>query len=478
MNIILFPIQYFFTFLLIFLGFSWHTLYAQVVPPTGHWKGSLMVNGQSIPLIFHLEQESEGVWKASFDSPDQVAYGIAFDQIQINIPNIRLELKAAQIVYEGILQDDGLAIEGNWLQGGGTFPLRLENSSDEEEFRRPQTPKAPFPYDIETVQFRNKEANINLEGTLTLPAEKQNCPAVVLISGSGPQDRDGTILKHKYFLVIADYLTRQGMVVLRVDDRGVGQSGGSFAGATSADFATDVAAAWAYLQKHPRVNANKVGLLGHSEGGMIAPMVASTHKEVAFVISLAGPGYSGRRILKQQNYDITLQNTKNVQLAKKQAKLLDKIYTVVLDDKNRGKSTNEVMNLLKTDLKQLSEADRKELGWTDTVIRQLVRQLRTPWMQYFLSANPEDYLSKVHCPVLAINGKKDLQVHVDNLKGIEKALKKAKNKEYSVQAFDNLNHLLQTAETGAVSEYILIEETISPNVLTAINTWLQQVKIY
>lgn len=463
--------------MVILMSCFWSTnLSAQVLSPAGHWKGNLEVNGQSIPLVFHIEEESQGGWKASFDSPKQMVYEMAFDEVKIQVPSIVLKIKAAQVVYEGELQEDG-SIKGNWIQGGGIFPLLLENSADQGP-KRPQTPQAPFPYDVETVEFSNKKAGINLAGTLTLPDGQQNCPAVVLISGSGPQNRDGAILKHKPFLVLADYLTRQGMVVLRVDDRGVGESGGTFAGATSADFATDVAAAVDYLKKHPRVNSNKVGLLGHSEGGLIAPMVASSREDVAFLVLLAGPGYTGAQILKQQNHDLTLLKTKNAQLAKKQAKALDAIYAAVLTEENQALSTTEMVTLLEKDLHKLSEKDKATLGWTEGVIRQLITQLRSPWMQYFLAANPTHYLSQVQSPVLAINGDKDLQVHVDNLKGIETALKKANNNQYSIQAFENLNHLLQTSETGAIEEYVTIEETISPKVLTAIDSWLQQIGIY
>jgi pimeloyl-ACP methyl ester carboxylesterase len=449
-------------------------LYGQTA--VGHWQGKLEVNGQSIPLIFHIQQE-DGNWVATFDSPDQMVYGVAFDKIEIKAPNIRLEVSAAKIVYLGKLQEGGEQIVGEWLQGGMAFPLALTNDAEAGP-KRPQTPQGPFPYDVETVEFANKGAGINLAGTLTLPANRQNCPAVVLISGSGPQDRDATVFNHKSFWVMADYFTRQGMVVLRVDDRGVGESGGTFAGATSADFATDVAAAVHYLQKHPRVDANKVGLLGHSEGGLIAPMVASTHQEVAFVVMLAGPAYAGRETLKQQNYDITLQKTQNKRLAKKQAKALDKIYTAVLDPNNKDKSTTEILALLKKDLAKLSAKDKEQLGWTEVIIRNLIAQLRTPWLHYFLKANPADYLQKVSCPVLAINGNKDLQVHVNNLKGIEKALKKGKNPSYKIQAFQNLNHLLQTSETGAIEEYVEIEETISPKVLEAIDEWWKMLDLY
>lgn len=477
MNCSIFSLRKLLACLLIGACFSFSTLYGQELTAAGDWKGSLEVNGQSIPLIFHLKTDDKGEWTGSFDSPKQMVYDIAFDKITIKEQDLRLEVTVANVVYEGKLKEAGAAIEGEWLQGGAAFPLRLTRTQS-TVLKRPQTPKAPFPYDVETVEFSNKKAGINLAGTITLPAGKQNCPAVVLISGSGPQDRNSTILKHQPFWVLADYLTRQGMVVLRVDDRGVGESGGTFSGATSADFATDVAAAFAYLQKHPRVNSNKVGLLGHSEGGVIAPMVASTEKEVAFIVLLAGPGQSGSEVLRQQNYDMTMLATKNVALAQKQSKVLEKLYALVLAPENQDQSTSEIMQLLKAPLEELSDDDREKLGWTNAVVAQIVAQLRTPWFQYFLATNPQDYLQKVSCPVLAINGEKDLQVHANNLEAIEEALKQGKNKNYSIQAFPNLNHLLQTAETGAVAEYVKIEETMAPEVLAAIHLWLEKVAVY
>ncbi len=363
------------------------------------------------------------------------------------------------------------------IKGGGSFPLRLTPSTSTAP-KRPQTPQAPFPYDVETVEFSNSTANISLAGTLTLPPNQQNCPAVILISGSGPQDRDETIMQHKPFLVVADYLTRQGMVVLRVDDRGVGESGGNFASATSADFASDVAAALDYLKKHPRVNARKVGLLGHSEGGMIAPLVASQRSDVAFLILMAGPGHTGGEVMRQQNYDVFLQQTKDATLAKQRGDFFETLYKTTLKKENADKSTTEILALLDEDWKAITAENRATLGLTEKELRAMVTQLRTPWMHYFLAFDPSIYLQQVSCPVLAINGDKDLQVHVNNLAAIETALKKGKNPPHKTLALKNLNHLFQTTETGAIEEYGTLEETLAPKVLTTIDEWLKAVAIY
>jgi pimeloyl-ACP methyl ester carboxylesterase len=466
------------SFLFVALCLTATALSAQSLAPAGHWKGKLSLpGGVQLLIVFHITQEEEAGWKATFDSPDQMVYGIKFDEVTLDNQQVRLRNKAAGIVYKGKIVEQGQAIDGSWKQGGAEFPLRI-TPTEHTVPKRPQTPKGPFPYDIETVEFSNPNANITLAGTLTLPENKQNCPAVILISGSGPQDRNSSILQHQPFWVLADYLSRQGMVVLRVDDRGVGESGGTFAGATSADFATDVEAAFEYLKKHPRVNSNKVGLMGHSEGGAIAPVVASRNKDVAFVVLLAGPGEQGSKVLAQQNYDLFLQETQSTELANYRRQFFEKIYNTVNQEANKDKGNSAVYALLEKDLNQLSSEERTQIDLEEKNVRAMIALFRSPWMRYFLAMNPQEYLSKIHCPVLAINGEKDLQVHPDNLKAIEKALKEGKNNKYQILVFPDLNHLLQTSETGAVDEYAEIEETISPKVLTAINAWLKQEKIY
>lgn len=441
----------------------------------GTWKGELEINTGKVALVFHIAQAASGEWTATMDSPDQMAYDIAIDEVEPSGQTIELRLKTANAVYAGQLMPDGNQIDGNWTQGV-SLPLRLTRTKDTRS-QRPQHPKAPFPYDVETVRFTNKAAGIELEGTLTLPPNQQHCPAVVLISGSGPQDRDQTILRHKPFLVLADYLTRLGVVVLRFDERGTGASGGTYQGATSADLSTDVEAAFRYLRKHPRVNGRQVGLIGHSEGGLIAPMIAARNAKVAFAVLLAGPGSTGAEVLLRQNNDLFLAKGTDSTLAAQRDRILRTLYAEVLADTSNQQEASTFLQVVDPLLQQLTAEQQQELELTDRNLRQIIYALRTPWLGYFVRADAREYLTQVQCPVLALNGGKDVQVHVDNLGQIAQALAQGGNYHFQINAFPQLNHLFQTAETGLPEEYVTIEETFSVEAMEVIGAWLEQVGV-
>jgi pimeloyl-ACP methyl ester carboxylesterase len=419
----------------------------------GTWEGILKVGAQELRIVFHIKQGDNKTWTVLMDSPDQMAYDLKMDDVTIKKDKeIRMNLAAAKAQFVGELSEDKQSIKGNWIQGM-PLPLELKRSKGKNVFARPQEPKAPFPYTIEEVKYENKKAKITLAGTLTIPEGEGKHPVVVLISGSGPQDRDESILKHKPFWVLADYWTRNGFAVLRFDDRGVGESEGDFAAATSADFATDVDAAVHFLKKHDRINTKKIGLAGHSEGGMIAPMVASKNKNVAFIVLLAGPGVPGNELLLKQSHDIMKQKgftAAELALAEKTSR---KIYAAIIKDTKDELGVGDLVKLVNEDAEKLDEATRKTLGFDEVALRQSITILKTPWMRYFISYKPIETLRKVKCPVLAINGEKDLQVATKpNLEGIEAALKLAKNKNVKIVSLPNLNHLFQTAETGAMDE--------------------------
>ena len=438
---------------------------------TGQWNGVLEVQGIQLRLVFHVSEADTG-YTATMDSPDQGANGIPVTQTSFEDGTITFRVANLDMQYQGTLA--GEAIEGTFRQRGVAIPMNLSREEVERVApKRPQEPTEPFPYRSEEVTFPNPVAKIALAGTLTLPQQGGRFPAVVLISGSGPQNRNEELLGHKPFLVIADYLTRQGIAVLRFDDRGVAQSEGEFSGATSADFATDVASAVAYLQTRAEVDPEKIGLVGHSEGGLIAPMVAARSREIAFIVMLAGPGISGGDILKRQTELISRADGMEEDQIKTELELLQ----AFLDIASRDQSLEEIRAELKEYLLQ-AVTEHPELvpeGMDQEAFIDSNLKLATPWMTYFLKYDPVPALTRVKCPVLALNGEKDLQVPAKvNLDAISEALAKGGNKKATVMELPNLNHLFQECQTGSPSEYAAIEETFSPKALEVMAEWIKE----
>jgi len=443
----------------------------------GDWLGTLKVSGIELRLVVHISTDEEGNLSATMDSPDQGATGIPVDRVSFAGDSLDFQIDIVAGRYSGILQPDGNTIDGAWSQPAGTFPLMLERMEKPIEINRPQEPKPPFPYEAEDVTFSNQAAGITLAGTLTLPRGEGPFPAVLLISGSGPQDRDETVFSHKPFLVIADYLTRRGIAVLRVDDRGVGKSSGDFASATSADFAGDVLAGIDYLKSREEINHEQIGLIGHSEGGLIAPMVADRSKDVAFLVLLAGPGLPGEDILLMQSDLISRVMGVDEELIAKTRELSKRIFEIVKEESDSTTTADEVREVLESAWESYSEAERSELekleGDPEQAIERNVMMVTSPWFRFFISYDPRPALRQVKVPVLALNGEKDMQVPAkQDLQEIETALHTGGNDDVTVKELPGLNHLFQTAETGAPSEYAKIEETFSPIALEIIANWI------
>jgi fermentation-respiration switch protein FrsA (DUF1100 family) len=298
---------------------------------------------------------------------------------------------------------------------------------------------------------------------------------VVLISGSGPQNRDEELLGHKPFLVLADHLTKNGVAVLRYDDRGVGRSKGNFGKATSADFASDVNAAVQYLKSRKEIDGKKIGLIGHSEGGMIAPMVAAGSKDIGYIVLLAGTGVPGKDIIiLQQQLIAKAEGVASEKDLAETAAFTEEIAKIVTSGKDEKTVSAEFIDFLKSTWQKLPDSAKQIYG-TEAVFLMQSAQMNTPWMRYFLSYDPATALEKIRIPVLALNGSKDLQVWpAQNLPAIEKALKKAGNKKYTVKELPGLNHLFQECTTGAPSEYEKIEMTMSTQVLDIVTTWIRE----
>lgn len=454
-------------------------LFFRPPPPTGEeeiWEGTLKIGGVELRLVFHLFKQKDGTYLGTMDSPDQGAKGISLDEVSIKDDAVRLEVKSAGVVFEGKRDKAGKEIAGDFKQAGQTIPLTLNKVAKAKEPRRPQTPKKPSPYEEEEVRYENKVGGIKLAGALTVPRSKGPFPAVILITGSGAQDRDETILGHKPFLVLADYLTRRGIAVLRVDDRGVGGSTGSTSQATSADFADDVLAGVEFLKGRKEINASQIGLIGHSEGGIIAPLAASRSKDVAFIVLLAGTGLPGDEILfLQAAAMLKLAGADAQQLAGQKA-LQERIFAVVRQEKDNTVAEKKVRAALVEHASKSGKEQTKEAVESLAALPALdgqVQMVLSPWFRHFLDHDPRPTLRKVSCPVLALIGEKDLQVPAEvNLKAIAAALKEGDNKDATTQELPNLNHLFQTCKTGSVTEYASIEETMAPAALETIAEWI------
>lgn len=439
----------------------------------GIWQGILNVSGTELRVVFNISRKPDGTMTATMDSPDQGAMNIPVDEVSFEDGNLRLEVISIMGVFEGKIKEDWLTIDGEWKQGGMTLPLVLKRVEDAPKVLRPQEPKKPYPYEEEEVVYENKQAGIRLAGTLTLPRKGGPFPAVLLISGSGAQDRNQTVFGHHPFLVMADYLTRRGIAVLRVDDRGVGGSTGNVSQSTTEDFASDVLAGIDYLTSRAEINPEQIGLIGHSEGGIIAPIAATQSPDVAFIVLMAAPGLTGEDIIYQQSALIAKAEGISDEVIAKNLVLQENIFAVVKQEKDCTVAKNKLRKILE---EELSEEEKKALGDFDAYIESQVQRVLTPWFRHFLLYDPKPILMKVTCPVLAITGEKDLQVPAnENLKAIEEALKAGGNEQYTIKEIPGLNHLFQTAETGAPSKYIKIEETISPVVLQMIGDWILNV---
>ena len=346
---------------------------------------------------------------------------------------------------------------------------------EKETVFHPQEPQKPYPYYSEEITFENKKAAITLSGTLTLPQREGNFPLVILISGSGPQNRDEELLGHKPFLVLSDYLTRNGIAVLRFDDRGTADSKGDFKSATTSDFSEDVEAALHYSLSRKEINKQKIGLIGHSEGGMIAPMVAIRNKTIHFIVLLAGTGIPGNELLLLQEALIYKASGKNDSTILTVKEINSGAFDLVIHAKNTDQLKTDLNNYLSHSLDK-NPGFLRSLGISkEDYIQRMTSSLSSPWMQYFIRYDPAKTMEKVTCPVLALNGSKDLQVPPkENLSAIKKALEKGGNKHFISEELPNLNHLFQECKTGNPSEYAQIEQTFSPAALELIGNWIQQ----
>lgn len=425
----------------------------------GSWKGEFKFRTVTVSLGVKIENDKNKL-NAMIDLPAQGIKAAPISFVSFVNNQLIMEIPEISFKYTGTLINDTL-IEGKLEQRDLVTDLDLIRG--EVVLNRPQEPKPPYDYHVEDVVFENKTAGIKLAGTLTYPNGGKKFPAVVLVTGSGAQNRDEEILGHKPFLVISDYLTRNGIAVLRYDDRGFAQSEGDSKTATSADLATDARAALDYLKTRKEFDKNKLGIIGHSEGGMIAFMLAAQYTDLSFIISMAGPGISIDSLMVMQRKSIFT----NSQMYQQNEVFIASIERVV-----EKYGVDDVRNNIDKYLVEIVPStlfiDEKMKGILKTQIEGYI----SPWMQYFMNYDPRENIKKVKCPALALNGANDVQVDADaNLNSIKELLKD----KVTVKKYPNLNHLFQHCTTGSSSEYEKIEETISEEVLMDMKDWIWQV---
>lgn len=450
----------------------------------GSWGGKIDIGSRKVLFIMHVTKEGDK-YQSSFDSPDQNSFDLKGGETLLIADSIIAKIPSMRAGYAGKWNGKD-EMNGLFTQGNFKTPLVLKRLNEADIPKNPmaivrvQTPKLPYPYKSETVEYNNAEGTVHFGATLTTPNNITNFPTVILISGSGPQDRDGTMMGHKTYWVLADYLTAHGIGVLRVDDRGTGLStvGPNPLKLTSADFANDVESSILFLLSRSEINPKKIGLVGHSEGGMIAPMVAARNKNVAFITLLAGPGITGDLIWKYQ----MRRNFVKLNLAPADATKAADFVNSMNDAFKQSDDYTTVKKIMQDTYinfkKNTTDEEESKLLNTigDKAYIGLVDQFKNglTWLNYFMNYDPSINLSNLKCPVLAVNGESDIQVtSIDNLAGIKKVLKKARNKQYTIHSFPNLNHLFQTCKSPS-EPYNSIDETFSPIALEYICNWINK----
>lgn len=436
-----------------------------VFPIEGVWQSALETHGMRLRLQLHVSHDTEKQLVAALDSLDQGVSGLPANRVRLKENSFHFEVPVVDGVFEGKLEADKNTLKGNWSQTGAEQVLEFQRSDEPLAVRRPQNPVKPFPYREELVSFANSAAKVELAGTLTLPKGTGPFPAVILIAGSGPHDRDEELAGHRPFLIIADVLTREGIAVLRYDKRGIGGSTGSVDRSTTLDFAGDTQAAIAYLKSRKEIDARKIGLLGHSEGAMIAPYVANHSQDVAWLVLLAAPATLGEETLINQSSLIGQVGGLSEPQLLASLTFDREAYDLVRKEKVPAEAGERLKSLLKE--------SGLDAAMPPAALETQLRMLTSPWFRFFLDYDPVPVLQALKTPTLALYGQKDLQVPPKfNVTTFKKALEAAGNKDYEVKELPELNHLFQHAYSGSPAEYSAIEETFSPDALQILSDWI------
>lgn len=444
---------------------------------SGSWKGKLDVGTMEMRINIHITASESQQYSGTFDSPDQGAYDLPFTSVTVVDDELTCTNESMGIVLTAtFIEDDDL--EARWMQGGMAFPISFKRAEGAiEREKKAQDPEPPFPYEEEFLFVVNEHSD-TIHGTLTLPNNVKKAPVVILITGSGPQNRDSEILGHRPFLVLADYLTRQGIAVFRYDERGVGESGGDFATATSRDFASDAALILQMIAKHKSIDNKRIGVYGHSEGAMVAAILNAEFINPNFIILAAGPGVPIPELLRRQSDDIL--KIQGVTRSKRDDinNLNADIYRFLENSENLESASikiNEYFNKLITEAD--NENDEDKLQRVVETKKSIRENVITPWFHFFIKFDPEYYYGQISVPTLIINGKKDLPVWwEDNPTAIKRIITESSNKQVEMKIYDDINHLFQTAETGSPMEYAGNEETFNEEIMADIADFINAQK--
>jgi dienelactone hydrolase len=436
----------------------------------GKWLGELVIpNTANLRMGISISKSTDNSFNAALNIIDQATGDIPCSEVINKNDSVIIMIKGLGIQIAGVIDQDHKTIKSEFRQAGGIFPVLFSRVNEFPVLLRPQEPKKPYPYIEENVVFENKKAGIKLAGTLTYPKSNGKFPAVVLVTGSGQQNRDEEVGKHKPFWIIADYFTRNGIAVLRVDDRGIGGSTGNFGQSTTGDFAEDALAGVAFLKGRNEINPKKIGVVGHSEGGTVAPLTATMSKDVAFIVSMAGVFINFQDVVIDQIIGGLKLEGRNDEDIKLESDWRKNIYSVAKEKTDSATAAKKLWAIYDA----LPQDDIKRLNWPRGRQDAQIKQVLNPWWRYILALDNKSILTKVKCPFLAIYGELDQQVNPDkNIAIIEQTMKEAGSKNYMVKKLPGLNHIFQTAKTGSEYEYTRIEETTSPLALETMKDWI------
>jgi len=443
----------------------------RVVKLDGAWNGRMVVNHLQLRVIVKLEKKKGGDgYTGTYQSPDQQDKLFPLDVVTFKSGVLHLEVTSLHLSWDGTFGEAGNDFKGTLKQDRDSVALNLSHEAFVPVYRRPQEPKRPYPYNVEEVSFTNRGSGLKLAGLLTYPKQVGPFPAVLLVSESPFHDHNESVMGHRPFLVLADYLTEHGLAVLRIDGRGIGRSGGLFGRVTPEEYISDIQSSILYLKTRTDIDKKRIGLIGHGEGADMAVIAGTQIKGVALIVMLAGAGVDGGKLLTAQSIGLAKLAGEPDDIVAIIRRIDEKLFASMAVSRDPAK-TQEILNTtIFAELQKLSEADRRR------VAKQMVtvaRWVNSPWTRYFITYDPPQWLKKLTCPVLAINGDKDLQVSSKvNLPAIDAALKAGGNKDSTTKSMPGLNYLFQTCKTGAPSEYVTIEETISPEALKTVGDWI------